>query len=341
LSQRSYGSLSLVFFTSLACSSSGSPAGGAGGTTGSGGAPGSGGAAAVALAFKPCDVSKRVGGFSLQLVGAKPMDDPPAAAYTQLNGGVLDRVDPATLWQTADSDGDCKLIVGPTLVCNPACGTGQVCAGQNACSPQPVSQSVGNVNVTGLSAPLALMPISSYKVVYYGALPATAAYPPFAAEGEVKLSADGAGSLGAFTLAGRGIEPLSFPGTGLKVVHDQALAVSWTPPARAGSARVLIALDIAHHGGVAARVECDVVDSGAATIPGPLLTKLIARGTAGFPTLTVTRRTVDATTIAPGCVDFTVASSVERDVEVENVESCRDAKPCPSGRTCGVDQKCK
>jgi hypothetical protein len=334
-------SIAFAFLLTIGCSSSGDPVA----TSGSGGSPspgtgGSGGSAAT-LAYKPCALSQRVGGFAVQLVAANPSNDPPAAAYTQVNGGVIDRVDPATLWPTDSSEGDCQLVVGPSLVCSPACGTGQVCAGQGKCTPEPVSQSVGNVSLTGLGAPLTIMPLNSYKVVYYAALPATAPYPPFAAEAELKLAAEG-GSYGAFTLSGRGIEPLVFAGIGLKVGSaGEPLAVTWTAPVKARSARVNITLDVGHHGGYAARVECDVADTGAATIPGALLAKLIARGTAGFPTITLTRHTVDSTSIAPGCVDFTVASSVERSVDVDKVVSCNEDHPCPSGRTCGADQKCQ
>jgi hypothetical protein len=341
LSQRSVRLLFVLLASTSACSSSGGSSAASGG---SGGAPsgsgGSGGNPGGLLPYKPCQPGSRVGGFAVQLMPAMADASPPAAAYTQVNGGVLDRVDPTTLWQTTDSDGDCKLVVGSSPACNPACGTGQVCGGQNQCSPEPVSRSVGTVVITGLSAPVSLMPLASYKVVYYAALPASAKYPPFSPGDPVALSADG-GAVGAFELGGRGIEPLVFPGTGLSISAGQPLAINWTAPAPGGSSRVLIALDIAHHGGVAARVECDVADTGSATIPASLLDKLVARGTAGFPTVSLTRRTLDSTSIAPGCVDFAVASTVERDVQVAGVQSCNDSKPCPSGRTCGADQKCK
>jgi hypothetical protein len=44
-----------------------------------------------------------------------------------------------------------------------------------------------------------------------------------------------------------------------------------------------------------------------------------------------------------GCVDFAVASQVERIVMVEGVTSCTNvgsAAECPTGQTCGDDLKC-
>jgi hypothetical protein len=332
-----YVSLRLTVAAGLAvlsgCGSSGSDPGGGGGAAG-------GGMPAAALPYKPCEPAARVGGFSVQLIAART-GDTAAPAITQVAGGVNDRGDPADARETAARDGDCKLLVGPQLVCNPTCAGSQICAGQGRCVAAPASQMVGTVTITGLAAPIALTPIVSSDIVrYYTSLPASTPFPPFGAEAEVELAAAG-GAYGAFTLAGRGIEPLVFAGAGLAVAHDRPLAISWTPPAKAASARILMVLDIAHHGGIPARVECDVADTGAATIPAGLIGKLVERGTAGFPTISLTRRTVDSTALAPGCVDFSVASSIERDVQVENVISCGGDLPCPGGRTCGVDQKCE
>jgi hypothetical protein len=292
-------------------------------------------AAAGAFAYRPCDRANRVGGFAVQLVAEKTEDTPPTPAFAAVTGAVRDRIDPRELWQQVQMDGACKVVDLPTLTCTPACAGTQICAGNNRCVPEPSAQDVGAVTVTGLPAPL--QP-AAFNKTYYAPFPA-GRYPPFANEAEVKLTTAG-GAYPPFSLAGRGITPLAFTQTGLRVANDQPLAISWAAPAQAGSARIEIALDIAHHGGIGARIECDVPDSGSHTIPGALVTRLISFGTAGFPTITLTRRTVDSTTITPGCVEFAVASSVERPVEVEGVISCGEDLPCPAGRTCGADRKC-
>jgi hypothetical protein len=179
---------------------------------------------------------------------------------------------------------------------------------------------------------------------YYADL-GKAVYPPFASGAVIQLSASG-GSLSAFTLAGRGITPLDFPAASLPVVRNQALTIHWTAPPSAESTQIFVRLDISHHGGGTARVECNVPDNGTMTIPAGLITQLVDRGTAGFPTLSLTRQTVDSKLIGAGCVDMVVASPVAREVEVAGSMTCNcdadhmaecptdDARPCPTGQTC-------
>ena len=141
-----------------------------------------------------------------------------------------------------------------------------------------------------------------------------------------------------------------------QVTRNKALNVTWTPPPSGGAARIFMSMDIAHHGGGAARIECDVPDTGSATIPAGLINQLLDRGSAGFPKLTLTRRTVDSVTIAPGCVDFLVSSSVERPLTgggrgVVHLHQRRHGKslrrgdggtvPCPTGRPVGNSQNPK
>ncbi len=102
-------------------------------------------------------------------------------------------------------------------------------------------------------------------------------------------------------------------------------------------------VDIGHHGGIAARIDCHVGDTGSTRIPAALVNMLIGKGTAGFPSVSLTRRTIDSETLATGCVDLAVASSVERVVMVEGVTSCTNVgagDECPTGQTCGADLKC-
>jgi hypothetical protein len=70
----------------------------------------------------------------------------------------------------------------------------------------------------------------------------------------------------------------------------------------------------------------------------------MARGTAGFPIITIVRESVDSATVAAGCVEYKVLSSVEKMLMVEGVTSCSDSSVppmlCPAGSTCGTDMKC-
>ena len=107
-----------------------------------------------------------------------------------------------------------------------------------------------------------------------------------------------------------------------------------------------MSMDIAHHGGGAARIDCDVPDTGSAKIPAGLIKELLDRGSAGFPQLLLTRLTADSVNIAPGCVDFLVSSSFKHALMVDGEVSCTcdntdpscgkgtDDVPCPTGQTC-------
>jgi hypothetical protein len=282
----------------------------------------------------------RVGGFVVDL-----KRNPGSTPFTAISGGVKGGVDPNAIWEETAKDGDCRLMAGRMLVCTTPCPGGKVCAGSNMCIDEPLTQDTGTLTITGLAGSMPLTWISGQG--YYASL---TSYPPAAPEADIALKTSG-GKLPPVSLAGRGIEPLQFGGTGLKVARNQPLAVSWTAPAKNKSTRVRIKLDIAHHGGIAARIDCDVADSGSTTISAALVTKLMDRGLAGFPTISLTRLTADSTSGGPGCVDFAVASEESRDIEVEGVVSCTQdgpcspgdtgCKTCPTGMTCGKDLRCK
>ena len=325
----------------VACSSgAGSGTGGSGGGTG-----GSGGAAVAAtqLAYKPCDQTKQVGGIAVEL--RRAMNG--GAAFTAFTGGVKSGVNPEAVWQELAKDGDCRVMVGPKP-CSTACPSGKVCGGSNMCVDEPLLQDTGTLTLAGLSDAVSLMWMAGQG--YSGSL-TKGPYPPAAPEVEITARTAG-GTYPSFTLAGRGIEPLEFAGTGLEVARNQALPITWRASAKNRSTRIHIKLDIAHHGGISARIDCDVADTGSTTISAALVTKLMEQGLAGLPSISLTRQTADSTTIAPGCVDFVVASQQERDIEVEGVISCTTTeatcppedtgcKACPAGKTCQRDLQCK
>jgi hypothetical protein len=314
----------------LACSSSSDPAasgGGGGSGAGAGGAGGSGGGGSTGtLAYKPCDPNNRAGLFSVSLVQS---DDTPS--FTAFQGGVKNGIDPTRAWDESAKEGDCRVLKGRMLVCSTPCAVGKVCAGSNMCVDEPTTQDTGTVTVTGLGATQTVSFIAGQG--YYATLPAGTAFPPFAPDAQVLLKSTG-GKYPALSLAGRGVEPLEFAGTGLLIARGKPLAVSWTAPKKAGSSRIHVSMDIAHHGGIASRLECDVADTGSTTVPATLINKLLDQGMAGFPSINLTRQTLDSTMLAPGCVEFAVASARERSLDVEGVISCTGNPPCPDGEKC-------
>lgn len=295
-----------------------------------------GGGAGAALVYEPCTAETRVGGFSVLLVEARGT----TPAYAIISGRVRDGVYPYTYLKTDMTAGDCRLVSAP--VCNPACTGGQSCGVGSQCVTEPQSKSVGTVDVTGLAIPV--MGVSAIGGQYMKDL-TSAPFPPFAPGDPLTLKTSG-GDYASFTLAARGIEPLDFAGTGITVTRGQKLDIAWTPPAKGATGKVTATLNIAYHGGGTSQIDCEFVDDGSGEIPADLITRLIDQGTAGFPMLALTRRSVQSTTLSPpGCIEFDVSAYRERQITVCTqpgvcVVSCGQDMPCPNGTTCGNDKKC-
>jgi hypothetical protein len=118
--------------------------------------------------------------------------------------------------------------------------------------------------------------------------------------------------------------------------------ITWTAPGKTGSSRIVIELEIAHHGGYKGQIDCEVADTGSFDIPAPLVTALVNLGLAGYPSVAVTRISRNAPANEPG-VKLTVLSRQEVAVDT-GVVSCggSDSPPCPSGMACDDSLKiCK
>ena len=297
-------------------------AGGAGGTSAS--AAGSGGVAASELPYAPCPAESDVGGFSIEL----------GDGFTSVDGRVFDGVTPSLVPEVVSSEGDCRLVTLPNLLCDPACpASTDTCGPGNQCLPLPVAHSVGDVSISGLVRPVE-MTANANTGSYRPAAPALP-HPGFGAGADLRLSASG-GDYSPFELRGWGIEPFEFTGETLAVGGGVPADLSWTPPTRQGPARVRAVLDINNHGSSNTAIECDFADTGSAQIPAVLIDALIARGASGFPTLGITRRTATSVSIEPGCVQLVVTtdSAYSVDVELAGLTSCNDDSMCPEGQTC-------
>lgn len=288
--------------------------------------------------YAPCSPDARLGGFWVQLVH-QPADAP----YTSVNGAIRNVVHPQDVWQQKGAAvGDCKLMVGPTLECNPGCTSPQICGGPNQCIDQPMFQSAGTVTLSGVGpASITMEPLLGY---YSTAV--TDPYPPFSPGAIVRLQAAGA-TIPAFALAASAIAPLVFDGSNLTMRGGEPLAFTWTPALPVSAARVVVKVEIGHNGGVAAIIECDVPDTGSAEIPAPLVSALIAEGAHGDPTITLTRRSISSTSDVGGCVELGVISSVKRPITVcptpsTCIVTCwgDSVDECPAPMTCHPDLTC-
>jgi hypothetical protein len=94
-----------------------------------------------------------VGGFELTVVTPTAT----VAGYAQLIGTVQDKANPGKIWRAAATQGDCRLMLGPT--CTATCALPEVCDGA-ACVAGPMTKTVGTVTVTGLATPTSATPNS-------------------------------------------------------------------------------------------------------------------------------------------------------------------------------------
>jgi hypothetical protein len=290
-----------------------------------GGDDGTGG---VAYEYRTCDVAEHVGSFRVDL----------AEDFTGVQGRVEDGVAPLEVPDLVASSGDCAVWRSPELFCDPACDVSTTCAQDGSCVPLPVRLSAGAVTITGLAAAVDMPP---REPDFFYTNPGTLPHPGFAPGADIQLAASGSDDVAAFALAGRGVEPLAGAPDELVVAEGEPLAIGWREPDDDDAgARALVLLDFAQHGGPHIFIECDVPDTGAASVPAELVQELLDSEVSGFPGAVLTRRTVSAADLAAGCVDFQVATQVEIPVEVPGVISCTDDEPCPEPRTCQTDLTC-
>jgi hypothetical protein len=263
--------------------------------------------------------------------------------YTSLVGKVADGPTPSTLvWTDSASAGGCKLKKPRVPFCETPCTGGAICVDDNKCQSYPKAQSVGTVRASGFqtaSGPMefTMDPVAGSYQPGSESLP----FPAFSEGDALKLAASG-GAYAPFSLSSSGIAPLSLLTDPIPVMSGQSVKLAWTPPGRSGISTIRIKLDISHHGGTKGMIECDTADSGSFEIAASLITELLNLGTAGFPTIVVTRQATTGTAvIAPGRVELNVASAVERAVQIPGVVSCTETAQCASGKTCQADLTCK
>ena len=333
--------VAVAAFSVPACSSSGddgepsaATGGAATGGTGTGGVSGAmatggtatGGTATggtsgdAQLEYRPCALDARVGAFTIEL----------GDGFTAVAGAVRDAVTATDVPEVLAEDGACKLYRKRNLFCNPPCASGTTCSDALSCVPAPTNQSVGTVSITGLAIPLELMPsgVNSYTNPANPALP----HPGFSEGANIVLSASGGAA--PFELDGRGIAALALASDSIAVESGRSLAVRWTPPGQAAGQRVRLTFEFNRHGGTPTWLECDAADTGSFNVPAALLDALLELELSGWPTLAAARRTVDSASVAAGCVELRVVSSVTIERRASGRRLVRRRKPMPS--TSGV-----
>jgi hypothetical protein len=115
------------------------------------------------------------------------------------------------------------------------------------------------------------------------------------------------------------------------------------PPGGDTPSRIVVRVDISHHGGQKGELVCEVEDSGEFELPAVLVQGLIDLGVAGYPSLDVTRESVsEPAPDAPG-VALTISSSTTLELEIPGVISCDEVgvqDVCPAGQLCQLTRLC-
>jgi len=231
----------------------------------------------------------------------------------------------------------CMLLVPAPVLCEPPCADGTVCTGVSECTRRPMPVSVGTLRVQGLGGMDLELEPTAPTVLSYQVVP-TLPYPPCSEGANVRVHAD------AFDLLAKCISPLTVTSpVPIPVTLEQPMHLTWPrpPPALAGSSRIQIELEISHHGGYKGEIDCDVPDLGMFDIPEPLVSELIERGRAGYPTVKVARRAIGVSSSQPRVL-LVISSQTELEVDT-GVISCGagSSPPCPAGTTCRADFTCR
>lgn len=278
--------------------------------------------------------------LTVPLAGACPLADKYGAFlverdefYSLVDGSIAEGVVPITVLEQIVVEGDCVLLRRNNPFCNPPCSGTETCDFDGQCIPFPENQDIGTVTVGGLLQDVIMTPIQPGNSYFDTSLPH-----PAWNEGDLIELRTGGGAFDRIELHGIGVQELTLPTSDpLVVVDGEPLDVVWNPPVGTVRSHVHLQLNIDQHGNTPTQVFCEFDDDGAGQVPASAITELVRFGVTGFPNATLTRRTVDSTTLSGGgCAEFRVASPKNPDVRVEGFIPCPLTGPdtCPPPLTC-------
>ena len=273
-----------------------------------------------------CSHATRVGGVKIDV----------RSDYPSISGAVAGGVVPMHIWFEVEDgkEGDCLLEQHIVPSCVEMCGPTETCDYDGTCIPYPVKHSVGTITVGGLAKPVVMEPMGAAGATMYSFIDLQY---PFVDPG-AKIVAQAAGDendFGGFTLHGRGVELIDLLNEEPVLMADQDLEINWT--AGQNDASVTLKINIDQHGASPIRLFCETADTGSYTLPSTLIDMLIASGVTGYPSLSISRRTIermDMEDVENGCIEFEVSSFLTRTILVENHIPCQFDYECPDGMTC-------
>lgn len=282
----------------------------------------------------PTDPDQIVGTFAIQIKVDKSM--------TAVVGQVGDGPVPSNLvWTEKSKEGDCRLKTPKSPFCEERC-EGGVCVADGKCQPYAKPHSVGAVTLTGVKvegggSEIALKEIAA---AYQPPAGTVLAYPPFGAEDTIEVHAVGA-DYPAFDLSAAGVNPIDLATTDFALSPDKPLVLEWDAAPSGAASQMHVKIDLSHHGGVKGLIECDAPDTGSLTISQEMIAELIGLGVAGYPSVVLTRTSIDTVQLDHGRVQLEVSALVERYLTTPGVVSCTTKEDCPDGQLCESDATCQ
>lgn len=228
----------------------------------------------------------------------------------------------------AMTSGACQLLVPAT--CQPACPETSWCTGKDLCTPKSMVVNAGTLAVGGLgSGNMSLEPQGNVYVIS-----PTLPFPGCSEGASVTVAAS------QFSLAGHCVAPLEVTTAApVRATAGHAIELAWTAAAKPEQSRVQIAVEISHHGGFKGEIDCDVPDTGAFSVPEPLVTALNVLGRAGYPTVALTRTSMVTAALQPN-VSLAVSSEVVLAADT-GVVSCAGNGDCTAPATCQSNRTCQ
>jgi hypothetical protein len=206
--------------------------------------------------------------------------------------------------------GDCAYLESQPYACDPICPANWICvvgSGGNECR-YDYGQDAGPISITG-----GAVPVEMEFVGYYGTVTGELPDDMFAAGDTLTASAPGR-SVGAFSVAAQGVEPLDLviPGGELTLIDGVDRTLTWTASPTPAQISFVIGDTYGHGGQPRHAIECVTPDTGSLTIPGALIERmppLTAPNCQGLTcTMQVLRRFTSGTApVGDGSVQLVVA----------------------------------
>jgi hypothetical protein len=299
---------------------------GACGTEGPAAGPDAGDPSTISLRGA-CDLGERYGGFTVAS----------NADYSLVDGKVADGVVPVNVLEETKVEGVCRLLRRRNPFCDPPCQAGQTCNFDGSCIRFPEQQDLGHVSIGGLEKAIELDPLQPGNSYFDTDVP----HPVFEAGRLVSLRTT-AGAYGELALHGVGVEALTLGESMWTMSEGARLEVTWNAPTSPTRARVELRVSIDQHGNSPLALVCEFEDTGMGQVPATLVDELINSGVSGYPSGSLSRRTVDSVDVGGGCMDLAVSSPREQTVRVAGHTPCTRPDQCPSGQTCDTEnQTCR